>query len=228
VLYGESLALLGMAGAALYLGRGSPATAGAWGVFAGLARINALAMVPWLLFDGIRAPDGRSLRSLLARVSPAIGLGLFMVYLQIEFGDALAYFHELRERRFAGLPPLVGVDEAGGLLAHLSGLDPGPLRGGSLPVLLWGFVCLLIYFAALAALVRARAFGPALFVASGVVLALGSSLAASPRYLWLLFPAAVPIARAADRPVLRWALPLLSLAGLAAAAMAYARWYYLP
>ncbi len=228
VLYAESLALLGMTGAAFNFQRGALASAGLWGVFAGLARINTLAIVPWLLFDAWHAPGGRSLRSLLARVSPAIGVSLFMLYLQVEFGDALAYFHELRDRRFGGNASFVGLTDIWGLLAHLAGKATGVVVGGPLALLLFALACLAIYTAALVALIRERAFGPALFVASGIVLTLGSNLPSHPRYLWLLFPAAVCIARAADRPVLRYALPLASLALLLVGAAAYARWYFVP
>jgi hypothetical protein len=193
---------------------------------AGLARINTLAIVPWLLFEGWHAPGGRSLRSLLARTSPAIGVALFMLYLQIEFGDAFAYFHELRDRRFGGNSSLVGVTDAWRAASEL--LRGVPVHGAPWPVMAFALACLVIYPAALVALLRERAFGPALFVASGIVLALGSNLPSHPRYLWLLFPAAVCIARAADRPVLRHVLPLASLSLLLFAGAAYARWYFVP
>jgi hypothetical protein len=66
------------------------------------------------------------------------------------------------------------------------------------------------------------------FVASGILLAINSSLAAQPRYLWLLFAAAPVLARVCDRPVLRWAAPVAALGTLAAAAVGYARWYFVP
>lgn len=228
VLYAESLALLGMVGLVLGLQRGAIVSAGLWGVFAGLARINALAVVPWLLFDAWRKPESRSLSSLLARISPIFGVAFFMFYLQLEFEDASAYFHEVSVTRFGDRPAFVTVGEAVGLIAHLTGLATGPLRGGPLPMLLYGFACLVIYVVSLFALLRERAFGPALCVASGIGLALGSNLASQPRYLWVLFPAAITIARFADRPVLRYALSVASLGGLFISAVAFARWYFVP
>lgn len=173
------------------------------------------------------ARAGRPLfRSLLARVSPAIGVALFMLYLQIEFGDAFAYFHELRDRRFGGGSFLVGATDAWRAASELArGVK---VHGAPWPVMLFALVCLLIYPAALVALLRERAFGPALFVGAGIVLALGSNLPSHPRYLWLLFPAAVYIARTADRPVLRQVLPLAALGLLAFAGVAFAGWYFVP
>ncbi|MBN1654555.1 MAG: tetratricopeptide repeat protein [Deltaproteobacteria bacterium] len=228
VLYAESLALLGMVGVVHSLQRGAYASAGLWGVFAGLARFNTLAIVPWMLLEAWRKPAGRSPGSLLARISPLFGVALFMLYLQVEFGNAFAYFHEVSVTRFGDRPTAVAAAEAMGLLAHVLGLQSGPLRGGPLPVLLYALACLVLYTFIVLALARARDFGPALCVGFGIILALGSNLASQPRYLWLLFPAAVTLARVADRPVLRYALPVVSLVALFVAAAAYARWYFIP
>jgi len=228
VLYAESLALLGIVGTVLSVQSGAFVTAGLWGIFAGLARVNTLAIVPWLLYDWWRSPGGRSLPSLLARLSPIFGVALFMLYLQLEFDDITAYFYEVSSTRFGDRPLFVTVSDTIELFAHIIGLQAGPVSCGPLPVLVYAFACLAVYAISLVALVRERAFGPALMVASGIILALGSNLASQPRYLWILFPVAVTIARFADRPVLRYALPLLSLGGLFLASVAYARWYFVP
>jgi hypothetical protein len=230
VLYAESLALLGLAGLARNQQRGAPGEAALWGVLAGLSRINALAIIPYMLLQfwqggGVRA---RSWASLVACVSPLLGLGLFMLYLEIEFGDGFAYFKEVRLHRFGDGPFLMALSEAWHVIGHLITLAPGHVRGGPLPTLLLALACLGIYAGALASLLRARALGPALFVAAGMLLALTSNLSGAPRYLWPLFPVALWLAAECDRNVVRWFAPLASLAVLLAAAVAYARWYFVP
>jgi hypothetical protein len=109
-----------------------------------------------------------------------------------------------------------------GTLGHV------PLSAGPLPLLSYALACFVLTALAASALVRQRALGPALFVGSGLVLAASSSLAGQPRYLWILFPALVWIARICDRPRLRFLAPALSSCGLFVAAVAYARWYFVP
>lgn len=227
VLYAESLALLGLVGITWSLQRGALASATLWGVFAGLSRLNTLAIVPWLLFELWQKPEQRSLRSLVARLSPALGVLLFMAYLQLELGDAFAYVRELRENRYAGAV-LVGIREIDDLLVHVATFGRTPLPVGSLPLLAFALSCFVLTALAAAALLRERAFGAALFVGSGLVLASMSNLASHPRYLWLLFPVVVWIARVCDRPGLRVLLPLASSCGLFVAAVAFARWYFVP
>jgi tetratricopeptide (TPR) repeat protein len=230
VLYAESLALLGLAGLSLNLQRGAPGQATLWGLFAGLSRINTLAIVPALVFGLWRgeAARPRGLRTLFACISPLIGLGLYMLYLHVEFGNAFAYFDEMRMRRLGGGPMFTTLWEVVALLGYVTGLRDVPPHGGPVPVLMLGLASLATYIAVLAVLVRTRRFEAALFVAAGIFLAAGSTLAAQPRYLWLLLPAAPVLARVCDRPFVRWVAPLASLGALLGAAVGYARWYFVP
>ena len=228
VLYAESLTLLGLAGLIWSLRQRALASAALWGTFAGLARLNALAIVPWLLFELWQSPHERSWRSLLARLSPMFGVLLFMTYLQLELGDGLAYFRELREHRFVNAAPLLGLREVYELVAHVASPGRTLMVVGSPPLLWFALLCFLVNVLAAAALVRERAIGPALFVGASLLLASSSNLASYPRYLWLVFPTAVWLARVCDRPLLRYALPGSSLCALFVASVAFARWYFVP
>jgi len=227
VLYTESFALLGLAGLVYCIERDAPFEAALWGVFAGLARLSSIAVVPWLVFEALSrsGSDSERARRLWPGLSPLLGVALFMLYLQLQVGDALWYFRELRDVRFAGQGTFVALSEAVDTVTQL--LRGGRPHYGPWPALLLSLSCLGVYLLVIRAQLRARELGPALFVIGGVVLALTSSLAAQPRYLWLLFVAAPWIARAVDRPRLRYALSLLACAVLVASAIAFSRWYYI-
>jgi hypothetical protein len=225
VLYTESFALLGLAGLVYCSERDAPFEAMLWGVFAGLARLSSIAIVPWLVLEALARSGSERRRRLWPALSPLLGVALFMLYLQLQVGDALWYFRELRDVRFAGQGTFVALREAADMFSQLlSGAKP---RGGPVLVLLLALTCLGAYLLVIRAQLRAREYGPALFTIFGLVLALTSSLAAQPRYLWLLFVAAPWIARAVDRPRLRYALPVLACAILIASAIAFSRWYYI-
>lgn len=226
VLYSEPLALLGLAGAYAAMERRAPLETVLWGTLAGLARFSSVALVPWLLYDGWRRGD--RVRKLWPALGPLLGVALFMGYLQLELGDGLAYFHELRGARLVAEGTFVALHEAGITLASL--FTPQLALRGPLPWLLFALACVGLYGALLAVQLRARELGPALYVAGGMLLALTSNLAAQPRYLWLLFPVAPTLIRvlapAGSRSTPLVALLIASGLVLVAAAIAYSRWYY--
>ncbi|MFI5307995.1 MAG: tetratricopeptide repeat protein [Polyangiales bacterium] len=227
VLYAESLALL-FALLAVRAARGGFATiAAVSATLAGLARINTLAVVPLLGSEAFRAfghlaPRRRRLAAVAIALSPCLGLLLFAVYSHLVLGDAFAYVHELRAHRFAHAGPLVALSELYGLL-HF-----GRVAAAGAPSLVFvlALVAIVVYAAAAAGLFAAREIAAGSVVTLMLALALGSSLAAAPRYLWLAFPAAVWLGRSADRPGLRIVLGALAGLLLAAVASAFGRFYY--
>jgi hypothetical protein len=230
VLYTEPLALLGLVAAVYALEHDAPWEAALWGVFAGLARFSSIAIMPWLLLAGLRGERSRSalVRAAGPALSPLVGVLIFMTYLQVELGDGLAYFHELRHARFSKQGLFVGVGEIGRELAHLVGFGSGVLG----PHLWFAFAMVFVAFYARLAYLRLRddsELGPALYLACGWVLALTSSLAAQPRYLWLLFPAAPMIARMLEQPRPRPRSLLIAIAAgvLVVVSIGFSRWYYL-
>lgn len=231
VLYTEPLALLGLVGAVYALEHDARWEAALWGMFAGLARFSSIAIIPWLLLAGLRGERSRSalLRAIGPALSPLVGVLTFMTYLQLDLGDGLAYFHELRRARFTNQGLFVGVGEIARELAHFAGFGSGVLG----PHLWFAFAMAFVVFYARLAYVRLRdgsersELGPALYLACGWVLALTSSLAAQPRYLWLLFPAAPMIARMLDQPRPRALMIALAAGVLVIVSIGFSRWYYL-
>jgi hypothetical protein len=225
VLYAESLALLWSLVAYACQRRGQTLGCALAGMLAGLTRINALALIPLLALSASRS--GRvSARALIAALGPLAGLFAFMLYTHFAFGDAFAYMHELRAHRFAGQSWAVALGDAHTLFAFLGGGPGAPSLGRPLvPVLALGVVCVVAYaVAALQLLPRQRA--EASYVLCGMLLALGSNLAAQPRYLWLLFPAASVFAGWASTPLRRALFGVLLAVVLFAEAVAFQRWYY--
>ncbi len=98
-IYSESLFLLGAAGALYAARRNRWAIAAMLGLLTGLSRLMGLIAAPMLAVEWWmqrrRAPSGAgpSAAALLAPLAVVIGMAVFMLYLQWNFGDPLAFAH---------------------------------------------------------------------------------------------------------------------------------------
>lgn len=135
---------------------------------------------------------------LLAPTAVLAGTGSYMAYLAWRFDDPLAFVRaaDLWGRRPSSPGALLDgvlVDPGGGWWAAL--------LAGALPVLnLFDLACLGLFLALGALLLRRRWWSEATFVLLGALVAASSGLLMSQsRYMWVLFPAFVPLAEAAER-----------------------------
>ncbi len=224
-LYAEAIAMACLIAAQAHVQKGRGALSLLSGMLAGMARINALAAVPMLALAAWSRARTGSRWVLCALLGPPLGLLVFMLYTHFAFGDAFAYFHELRAHRFTGqgaAPTLRDVK----LLVSATWNGTAVPIGDSKAVGWLGVACLLAYAWAGADLLHKRRLPEASFVLAGVLLALGSNLISQPRYLWLLFPAYISFARLGRVPFVRYAAAAALALVLFLEALAYAAFYF--
>jgi hypothetical protein len=158
----------------------------------------------------------------LAAAGPLLGIGLFALYTWQQLGDLLAYPRENGRRALGGV--LVQTPD---MLAPLAGRWWRSLIAGDLPWrVLIGVAALLLVSAAAVWLVRHRQWAEAAFVLGGIALALASDVNGQLRYLWVLFPAFLPLAHAAADGWRRRIVEAAFIAGLTLNLSLFAAWYF--
>ena len=224
-IYSESLFLLAAIGALYSARRGRWGIAAVFAFGAGLARLVGLIVAPMLLLEWLRqrraaagepatvGPPGRlqatptAIAATLAAVLAApAGLLAYMAYLWRDFGDPLAFAHAAAAWERQPRPP-------GETLVALLRPPPGgwlqALRAGALPLNDWFDLGIVLFFLATAFMLLYRQqWVEGLFVWLGVMLPISSGLLMSQRrYVWVLFPVYVLLARWGRRP---WADRLIT------------------
>lgn len=216
-LYSESLFLF-CALAALYLARrGYWESAALLGFAAALTRLMGVTVIILLLWEWWqqRRQTGRAnWLGFAAALSPLLGSASFLFYLYRAFGDPFIFAHASAEAW--GRTPLSP-------LAVIQSLFTRPAQGwsaaffaGQLPLNDWldfGFVLLFLAFALI--LLYRRQWGEGAFVLVGVLIPFSSGLLMSQRrYMWVLFPAFILLARWGANPWIDRLITTLSLIGL--------------
>lgn len=201
-VYTESLYLF-CSIAALYLARrGAWESSGLLGAAAALTRLVGITLAPVLLAEWWcqRRAGGRPalIGAMTAGLVP-LGTLAYMAYLQMRFGDPLAFVHAAATWAREPRSPL-------GLVADLLQPPPGGwiagLAAARVPVSEWIDALALLLFLGLAVyLLLERRWPEGLLVGLGLLLPLSSGLLMSQRrYVWVLFPAFVLLARWGERP----------------------------
>ncbi len=239
-VYTESLFLLTSAGAIYLARRGAWESASLLGYFAALTRFAGLVIAPvlfvewWVqrrrLAEGNRAEGqqaygrqavGRQAEgqrapvwAVSAPMAVLAGTATYMAYLAWRFDDALAFVHASSAWGRRPSSPMALLD---GLLIFPAGGWWAALKSGALPIsnmMDLGFV--ILFFGLGLWLLKRRWWTEAAFVLVGVALAASSGLLMSQgRYIWVLFPAFVPLAMAGGRPWFDRLYTALSIALLA-------------
>lgn len=229
-IYSESLFLLCALGALYLARRGSWGGAAILAFAAALSRFVGLIVAPMLLAewwcqrrraDGPRPPPLAALAGLAA----PLGSAAYMLYLQRAFGDPLAFMHAAAAWARQPSSPLAMVAD---LLRPPAEGWPAALLAGRLPLDNWVDLLVALAFLAMALLLLAeRRWPEAALMLPGVLIPLSSGLLMSQRrYMWVLFPAYILLARWGARP---WADRLISaifLAGLALFTALFANGYW--
>lgn len=231
-IYTESLFLL-FAILALYMARRRIWLGAAMaGVLAGLTRFLGILVIPLLFFEWLgqhrQAQDrkkGIAWGQLAACAAPLLGSGAYMLYLQLVFGDALAFSRASAAWGRVASTPLQAV----------SGLFERPMQGwmaalaaGALPLDNWLDLLFVLSFIILGVvLLFQRRWSEGAFVLSGALLPLNSGLLMSQRrYVWVLFPAFILLARWGANPWVDRAITAISLLGLGLFTALFANWYW--
>ncbi len=230
-IYSESLFLMGATGA-LYAARHNRwAIAAMLGILTGLTRLMGLVVAPmlavewWMQRRHAQSSAKPSAAALLAPLAVVVGTSIFMLYLQWNFGDPLAFAHASEAW---GRQPSSPIETIGELLRPpLEGWGAAILAG-RLPLDNW--IDLLASLTTLVlggVLLRQRRWSEGMFVVLGALIPLSSGLLMSQRrYVWTLFPIFFLLARWGERPWLDRAITALSLLGLGLFTALFANWYW--
>lgn len=231
-IYSESLFLLGAIGA-LYLARkGYWESAAMLGVLTALTRLVGILVAPMLLVEWWSQRRQRSsgqarppLAALLAPAAVPLGTGAYMLYLQRAFGDPLAFAHASAAWDRVPRLPLATIAE---LLQPPAGGWGAAILAGQLPLDDWIDLAFVLLFAGLGlVLVYQRRWSEGMFVVLGALIPFSSGLLMSQRrYVWVLFPAFILLARWGERRWVDRLITTLSLLGLAAFTAMFANWYW--
>jgi hypothetical protein len=230
-VYSESLFLLVAVGS-LYLARKGYWESGAMlGILASLTRFVGLILAPTLLAEWLsqrwRSPSGTrpSLAGLLAPAVVPAGTLAYMAYLNRVFGDPLAFLHASAAWARVPRSPLVTFAEQ--LRPPAEGWGAA-LLSGRFPLDNWIDLLAVLFFLALGCILLAqRRWSEGVFVVLGSLLPFSSGLLMSQRrYVWVLFPAFILLARWGERPWVDRLIVVLSLLGLGLFTAMFANWYW--
>jgi Gpi18-like mannosyltransferase len=230
-IYSESIFLLGAAGA-LYAARHNRwIVAALLGILTGLTRFMGLIVAPlliveWWMQRRRASSDTRpSMAALLAPLAVVAGTGVFMLYLQGNFGDPLAFAHASEAWGRQPSSPLETITQL--LQPPIEGWGAA-LLAGRLPLDNWIDLLASVMTLALGGvLLRQKRWSEGLFVVLGALIPLSSGLLMSQRrYVWTLFPIFFVLARWGERPWFDRTITALSLLGLGLFTALFANWYW--
>lgn len=230
-IYSESLFLLTAVGALVLARRGRWEAAAAAGFLAGLSRFMGLVVAPLLFIEWLQArfrPGEQApapWTGVLSAAAVPLGTLAYMGYLLHAFGDPLAFMHGSAAW---GRTPQSPVEMVAGLFAVPEGGWWRALAAGQVHLDNWldflfvaGFLVLGIVL-----LIR-REWAEGAFVLVGALLPLSSGLLMSQRrYMWVLFPAYILLARWGDRVWVDRLVTAVSLALLALFTALFANGYW--
>src|SRR4030067_130527 len=169
-----------------------------------------------------KPPDWTDL--VAASLAP-IGTLAYMLYLDRKFGDALAFLHA---SNVCGRTPA-------NFLATLAEMVVRPAQGwlsalsaGALPLDNWLDLSFVILFVVLGIVLLAqKRWSEGIFVTLSALVPFGSGLLMSQRrYMWMLFPAFILLARWGRNPIVDRIIFVLSLLMLGLFTALFANWYW--
>ncbi len=229
-IYSESLFLLCALGALYLARRGFWESAAMLAFAAALSRFVGIIVGPMLLLEWWRQrsrPSGPRppLSAALAGLGAPLGSAVYMLYLQRQFGDPLAFVHAAAAWEREPTSPLTMIGE---LLRQPAEGWAVALLAGHLPLDNWIDLLTVLAFLGMALVLLAeRRWPEAALMLPGVLIPLSSGLLMSQRrYMWVLFPAYILLARWGTRPWVDRLISAIFLAGLALCTALFANGYW--
>lgn len=230
-IYTESLFLLGAIGA-LYLARkGYWESAALLGILTALTRLLGILLGPMLLVEWWvqhrhRPVDERPpIWAVLAGMSVPLGTILYMLYLNITFGDPLAFAHASEAWGRQPVSPVVTLTD---LMQKPAGGWISGILAGHIQIDNWIDLLIVIIFISLGiVLLYQRRWTEGIFVLSGALLPLSSGLLMSQRrYMWVLFPAFILLAQWGKNEWVDRAINISFIIMLGVFTALFANWYW--
>jgi hypothetical protein len=217
-IYSESLFLLGAIGTLYAARKGHWESAAVLGMFTALTRLVGLILVPVLLIEWWtqrqRGAEHRPpLLAAFAAAAVLLGTAAYMLYLQDQFGDPLAF---ARGAAAWGREPGSPIAAVANLLQRPQGGWAAALLAGRIPLDGWIDLLAVLLFLGLGLFLLAeRRWSEGIFVLLGAAIPFASGLLMSQRrYMWVLFPVFILLARWGGRPWVDRTITVLSLLGL--------------
>ena len=230
-IYSESLFLLGAIGALHSARRGRWEVAALCGFLSALTRLTGvlvgilLFVEWWTRYQDRASPRRPPLAAALASLTAPLGAGVYMLYLGLTFGDPLAFVHASEAWGRVAASPLTTIAQ---LLQHPAEGWSAALLAGRLPLDNWIDLLTASGFLALGSvLLYQRRWSEGAFVMLGALIPLSSGLLMSQRrYVWILFPAFVLLARWGERAWVDRTITVLFALGLGLFTALFANWYW--
>ncbi|MFZ0547039.1 MAG: mannosyltransferase family protein [Candidatus Promineifilaceae bacterium] len=234
-IYTESLFLLTAIGALYFARKGYWESAALLGIAASATRLIGLIVAPMLLLEWSmqrRAAktdpeqERPSLKALLAPILSPLGTAAYMLYLQLAFGDPLAFARASAAWDRQPQSPLTMIE---GLFRTPVGGWASALASGQINPNDWiDFLAVVAFLVIGFILLYQRRWSESVFVLLGVLIPLNSGLLMSQRrYMWVLFPAFILLARWGNKySWLDKTITVLSIFGLAFFTALFANWYW--
>jgi hypothetical protein len=229
-IYSESLFLLAAVAALLFARQDRWEAAAAAGFLAGLTRFMGLIVAPLLFVEWLvrrRGPPEQRppWTGLLAAAAVPLGTLAYMGYLQASFGDPLAFLHGSEAWGRTPQSPLAMI---GDLFVSPEGGLRAALASGSIHLDNWtDFLFVLVFLVMGVVLLAKREWAEGTFVLLGTLIPLSSGLWMSQRrYMWVLFPAFILLARWGDKPWVDRLVTAVSLALLGYFTVLFANGYW--
>lgn len=229
-IYTESLFLATAIGATLMARRGRWIGAGMLGIAASLTRLTGLLVVVLLAGEWWRQWRGNpakrpTLWALLAVALTPLGTASFMAYCWQTFGTPFAWASAASAWGRVPQSPFVTI---AGIIETPEGGWVAGLVAGRIHVDNWiDLFAVLVFLVLGCTLLSERRWGEGLYVVLGVTMSFGSGLLMSQRrYMWVLFPAFLLLARWGDRPWVDRTVTVFSLVFLALFTALFANGYW--
>ena len=230
-IYTESIFLFGAIGALYMARKGYWEAAALLGIITAMSRFVGLIVAPMLLLEWWRQWQAHSKLpppswlALLAPGSVPVGTGLYMLYLQRSFSDPLAFVHAAAAWDRTPRWPWITIAE---LFQTPAGGWRTALLAGQLPLNNWiDLLAILLFLSLGLILLTQRRWAEGVFVTLGVLVPFSSGLLMSQRrYMWVLFPAFILLARWGGNAWVDRTITTLSLLGLALFTAMFANGYW--
>jgi Gpi18-like mannosyltransferase len=231
-IYSESLFLVCAIGALYLARRGYWESAAMLGVMTALTRLVGLIVAPMLLLEWWMQRRNREeweepppRWAILAPALVPLGTVGYMLFLHARFGDPLAFLHASAAWERQPQPFWTTVSDM--LQPPAEGWSAA-LLAGNLPLDNWIDLFIVVLFLVLGlVLLRQRRWSEAVFVLLGALIPLNSGLLMSQRrYVWVLFPVFMLLARWGKNHWVDRLITLFSLLGLGLFTAFFAAWYW--